>query len=127
MRECFGDGAVGQVLLGDAMVEVAGAQRFGQAREQRALLVRGRRMHQHAELVGAVVAQDLRRARQASSQRRFAPFATVLHHRLGGAIFGVQPLVRIPVAAQPFERAAHLRGGIAPVDQGESPPAASRW
>ena len=74
----FGDGAVGQVALRDAMVEVAGAQRVGQAREQRALLVRRRRMHEHAELVGAVVAQDLRGARQRFFPRRFAPLAAVL-------------------------------------------------
>ena len=62
----------------DAVVEVAGAQRFGQARKQRALLVRGRRMHQHAELVGGVVAQDLRGLGQRFFPGGFTPLVAVL-------------------------------------------------
>jgi hypothetical protein len=38
---------------------------FGQTRQQRALLVRGGRMHQHAEVIAAVGAQDLGRGGQA--------------------------------------------------------------
>ena len=76
-RELFGDRTVGRVALREAMVEVARAQAFGEARKQRALLVRRRRMHEHAELVAAVVAQDLRGLGQRFFPAGFAPVVAV--------------------------------------------------
>ena len=103
--EGFGHGAVGQVELADAVVEVAAAERFGHAREQGALLVRGRRMHQHAEIVAAVVrrsalAQDLRRFRQRFVPRGFAEILAVADQGNRRAVLGVQALVRIAVAVR---------------------------
>ena len=57
-REGFSDRGVGQIALTDSVIEVTGAQCLGETGKQHAFLVRRSRMHQHAELVGRVVAQD---------------------------------------------------------------------
>jgi hypothetical protein len=74
LGECFGNGGVGRSCCAMRWSRLPVSQRFGKAREQRALFVRRRRMDQHAEFVGAVVAQDLRGLRaNASSHETFAP------------------------------------------------------
>lgn len=47
-------------------------------------------MHQHAELIAGVVAQDLGRGSQTFGPAHFGPLAVDLLQRLDRAIFGVQ-------------------------------------
>jgi hypothetical protein len=97
-RKGFRGGAIGQIQLADAVVEVAGAQRLRQAGQQRALLVRGRRMHQDAEVIGGVVAQDPRGLGQRFVPRRLAEIFSVANQRHRRAVGGVQAFMRVAVA-----------------------------
>ena len=101
--ERFRGGAVGQVELADAVVDVAAAQPRCQARQQRALLVRGGRMGEHAKRVAGVVAQYLRGQRQRFFPAGFAEaFATIPFtdpdQRHAGAVGGGQAFMRVAVA-----------------------------
>ncbi len=96
--EDFGGGGVGEVAVVDAVVDVGGAQAGGETGQQRALLVGGRRVHQHAEVVTLVGGEDLLGGGQAFSPAHFLPLAIDLAQRLDRTVIAVQALVRIAVA-----------------------------
>ena len=96
--EHFGGCSVGEIAVVDAVVDVARAQALGQAGQQRALLVRGRRVHQHAQVVALVGLEDLRGCSQAFGPAHFLPLAIDLAQRLDRTVFAVQALMRVAVA-----------------------------
>ncbi|MCW0449263.1 hypothetical protein NB706_002097 [Xanthomonas sacchari] len=97
-RERLGQRGIGEVAVVHAVIEVAAVQALGQARQQRALLVGGGRMREHAQRVAAVGLEDLARGGQPFGPRHLAPLPVDLAHRPQCAVLGVQALVRVAVA-----------------------------
>ncbi len=98
--EHFGNRGVGEIAVVDAVVDVVRTQASGQAGQQCALLVRRRRVHQHAELVATVGFEDFTGSGQAFGPAHFLPLAIDLLQRLDRAISRIQALVRITVTVR---------------------------